>query len=78
VPAGRARQQAELVAQAVQQRSDAQRFHPRRGQLNRQWQRVEARYQPGHRRAGLAAHGEMRVDLTGPVGEQRDCRRPVG
>ena len=46
------------------------------GQLNRQRHPVEARDQPGNRRAGLTVHGEMRVRLAGPGANKATAADP--
>ena len=71
-------EQAEPVIQAVEQLRHAERFHPRRSQLDRQRHSVQPLHQPGYHRAGLATQGEMRVNQAGPVNEQGHGIRPGG
>jgi hypothetical protein len=65
-------QQPEPVIQAVQHLRHTKRLNPRRGQLDRQRHPIQPLHEARHQRPGLAAQGEMRVNLPRPVSEQGD------
>ena len=67
----------EPVVQAFQQLRHTERFHPSRGQLDRQRHPIQPLHQLGHHRTGLAAQREMRVNPAGPVSEQSHRLRPA-
>ena len=65
-------QQPEPVMQAVEDLGQRQRAHPRRRQLDRQRQTIQARADLGHRGGVVAADGEIRPGMPRPVDEQLD------
>ena len=64
-------QQPEPVVQPAVQLGQAERLGTGRGKFDRQRQPVKARHQPGHHGTRLVVQGEVRVELSGPVNEQR-------
>jgi hypothetical protein len=66
-------EQHQPVIQPIQQLINAQRFHPGRGQLDRQRHPIQPLHELRHHRPGLPGQGEMWINAAGPLGEQRYC-----